>query len=75
MMPPLTESIRYRTQDGEVLDAICRKFYGNERDVTEQVLVANPDLADVGPVLPAGIVITLPRIEKSQPVKETVRLW
>ncbi|MCW4114730.1 tail protein X [Aurantimonas sp. MSK8Z-1] len=50
----------YRTRQGEMLDAICRARYGDESGYVERVLEANPGLADLGPVLPIGTLLTLP---------------
>lgn len=52
----------YQTRDGDVLDAICAGYYGNDNlsvNLTA-VLEANPGLADQGAVYPAGLMITLP---------------
>ena len=62
----------YTCVDGDVLDAICWRFYGRV-DVLWQVLEANPGLAELGAVYPTGLVIKLPEV--GQPVKSTVRLW
>ncbi len=51
----------YRSIDGDMIDAVCRRFYGREAGAVEAVLEANPGLADFGPVLPAGTVVQLPR--------------
>lgn len=63
----------YRTIDGDMLDAICKAELGSEAHVPA-VLEANPHLADLGSVYPAGIVITLPAVV---PVVATgaIRLW
>lgn len=66
----------YLTRDGDVLDAVCSDVYGvtNLSDAVVRVLDANPGLADVGPVLPGGLLITLPVIDTS--VQEsTLTLW
>ena len=67
----------YRTKDGDMLDQICLSFYGQAQGSTEQVLDRNPRLADLGPLLPAGIVVELPEtteisIETQQ---QQIRLW
>lgn len=66
---------KYRTHDGDSVDWICWRAYGrlSERS-TEKVLLANPGLADHGPLLPAGLKITLPYIEQPTPTRR-VRLW
>jgi len=63
----------YRTRDGDMLDQVCKAVYGSEAMVTA-VLDANPHLADLGPVYPAGTVITLPDV--AAPVATgAIRLW
>ena len=64
---------RYRTVDGDVLDAICWRHYGRE-DAVPAVLAANPGLAATAPVLPAGIVVELPDLP-APAVPGVVRLW
>lgn len=63
----------WRTKDGDVLDAVCRATLGSEAYVPA-VLAANPGLAALGPVYPAGVLITLPVLPA--PVETgQVRLW
>lgn len=51
----------WRTSDGDVVDAIARAVYGSEAGgATERLLDANPGLADIGPVLPAGLYVAIP---------------
>jgi len=63
----------FRTRDGDMLDAICKAELGSEAHVPI-VLAANPRLADLGPVYPAGVVIRLPDVAAPAPAP-TVRLW
>ncbi len=67
--------MRYRSRDGDVLDAICQAHYGQQAGTVEAVLTANPGLAGQGPVLPAGIVIVLPSLPASDKTMQTIRLW
>ncbi|WP_193391515.1 tail protein X [Erythrobacter sp. SG61-1L] len=60
---------------GEMLDQIVWRHRGRTAALVEQALELNPGLADLGPVLPAGIAITLPEAASAQPVRETVKLW
>ena len=63
----------YRTIDGDMLDAICKAQLGSESHITA-VLEANPGLAALGPVYPAGVLITLPDV--GAPVAAgLIRLW
>lgn len=65
----------YRTKDGDMLDYICWKHYGQQSGAVEAVLVANPGLADRGPVLPANVVILLPELPKPVVEVQPIRLW
>ncbi len=65
---------KYRCKDGDMLDAICFKYYGSQIGTAEAVLEANPGLAEHGPMLPAGLVIELPDIDAPQ-AEKAVRLW
>lgn len=67
--------MKYRTKDGDVLDAVCAKHYGDGFDQVEAVLAANPGLAAHGPILASGIIIKLPVFEAATKTRETVRLW
>lgn len=64
----------YKTSEGEMLDKLVWNFYGFLRPgMVEQVLEANPHLADVGPRMTAGLVIVMPDITP-EPVRSK-RLW
>jgi len=52
----------YTTLDGDMLDHLCWRHYGQEWDRVEMVLAANPGLAARGPALPAGVEIVLPAV-------------
>ena len=62
-------------QQHDTLDAICYRIYGTTQGVTEQVLAANPGLADLGPLLPHGTPVTLPALPQAAPRAPTVQLW
>lgn len=64
----------YRTRDGDMLDAICKAHLGSEAQVPA-VLELNPGLAALGPVYPAGLVITLPTLVVEPVKRGQVRLW
>jgi len=65
----------YRTKDGDVLDHVCAKHYGDAPYRVEDVLDANPGLATHGPVMPSGLLITLPVAAKGAQERPTIRLW
>lgn len=64
----------YKTVKGDVVDSVAYKFYGSYQDgMVELILNANPHLADYGAVLPAGVSIVLPEINKAP--QSVDRLW
>ncbi|EFB5187741.1 tail protein X [Escherichia albertii] len=67
----------WRTTDGDMLDDICCRHYGitglNQSLAT--VLEANPGLADLGPVYPAGVEIVLPDWSYEPEEQEAFQLW
>lgn len=69
------DELQYQTREGDRLDQICFKRYGSiAGQVVESVYAANPGLADYGPVLPAGLVITLPVLQLAVQVRG-IKLW
>lgn len=60
---------------GDMVDAICRRTYGDESGYAEAVLEANPGLAALGAVLPMGTVVVLPEIEDTISETAVVTLW
>ena len=65
----------YTTIQGEMLDAICRKIYGDESGYVEQVLEANPGLAGLSHRLPIGTKIHLPDLSPTDDSQSVVSLW
>jgi phage tail protein X len=66
---------QYRTREGDMLDAICKAWYGESSRYTEAVLESNPGLADLGAVLPAGVIIELPEFPDLSVKQGSIRLW
>lgn len=66
---------KYRTKDGDTLDAICWAHYGQQAGAVEDVLEANPGLAQVGTIFPAGVLIELPTRNALSQTIQPVRLW
>ncbi len=64
---------QYRTKTGDMLDAICFKYYG-QHGYEPMVLDANPGLSIRNPIYPSGLIIELPEKPTSD-TKATVRLW
>ena len=67
--------MKYRTRDGDVLDAVCARHYGDTPHRVEDVIAANPGLAALGPVLPSGVIIELPEVKDAALERPTIRLW
>lgn len=63
-----------RARQGDTLDAICWRHLGRTAGVTEAALVANPGLAELGPILPHGQLVELPDVAP-QPDRRMVQLW
>ena len=68
-------STTYKTAEGDTLDYICWQFYGQQSGAVERVLLANPGLADFGPVIPANTAITLPELPAPATEVQPIRLW
>lgn len=60
---------------GDTVDAICWRYYGRTAGVTEQVLEANPGLADLGPIIPHGTPVTLPDAAPQAEQRQVLNLW
>ncbi|WP_312382036.1 tail protein X [Stutzerimonas balearica] len=64
-----------RAQQGDTVDAICWRHYGRTAGVVEQILEANPGLADLGPVIPHGTQVLLPEQAVRAEQRRMVNLW
>ncbi|WP_417441905.1 tail protein X [Idiomarina sp.] len=63
-----------RAQQGDTVDVICQRHLRRTAGVTEQTLELNPGLAELGPVIPRGTLITLPEVT-APPRKKMIQLW
>ncbi|EDJ1487034.1 phage tail protein [Salmonella enterica] len=59
---------------GDTVDAICWRYFGATRGVTEEVYRINPGLAEAGPVLNQGQSVILPDVAPAQE-KKLIQLW
>ena len=66
--------ITYITKDGDVLDAICFKYYGTTNGTVEKVLEANRHLAELGAIFSANVKIILPDLIPEEET-ESVKIW
>ena len=65
----------YTTVDGDMVDQLAQRFYGVTAGATEAIYDANRDLAELGPVLSAGVIIVLPDLTSQQQGQQRVQLW
>lgn len=64
----------YVTRQFDELDDICWRYYGRTQQTVEAVMVANPNLAELMPILPEGLQILLPDLPEPS-TSETLRIW
>lgn len=68
--------MRVAALQGDTLDLICWRELGTTVDVVEQAYDLNPSLADAGPVLAEGTIVTLPDVLPAATLtRETINLW
>lgn len=65
----------YVTAEGDMVDLIAYRYYGQHGRNAEAIFAENPGLAARGPVLPAGVPVRLPRITQQIVQKPFRRLW
>ncbi|MFT0892964.1 tail protein X [Pseudochelatococcus sp. G4_1912] len=63
------------TIDGDILDLICWRQYGQHKGTAEAVLAANPGLAAIPQPYKAGVIIILPDILPPDRQQQTISLW
>lgn len=66
--------VQYETKLGDMLDAICYEYYEGRTGALEAVLSANPGIASLGPILPAGLLIDLPDLGEPE-TASAITLW
>ena len=66
--------MQVRSQQNDTVDQLCWRHLGRTEAVVEAMLDINPGLAALGPVLPAGTLVTLPDTPIT-PTQPTVQLW
>lgn len=69
--------MQVRTGQNDTLDLLCWRYLGITAGVVEAALQLNPGLADYGPILPQGILVTLPDATtvSQTDTTETIQLW
>lgn len=61
--------------EGETVDAICWRNLRRTAPAIEQVLRANPNLADHGPFLPRGTPVVFPTSATAPATTPMINLW
>lgn len=74
-MARLSTSIRVEAEAGETVDALVYRVLGKGSPAVEQVLAANPNLADQGNILSAGQAIIIPAAATTPATPPTINLW
>lgn len=68
--------MQVRTHQNDTVDQLCWRHLGQTERVVEATLELNPGLAAAGPILPAGMAITLPDpATMPSAIRPTVNLW
>ena len=68
--------MRVYALQGETLDALCWRVLGRTAGVVEAALIANPGLADLGPLLPHGTAVDLPDpVTRTPDARPLIQLW
>lgn len=67
--------MQVRAHQHDTVDALCWRHLRATRGVVEQTLQLNPGLADHGPFLPHGLLVTLPDPTPQPATVPSVKLW
>ncbi|MDA3922770.1 MAG: tail protein X [Salinisphaera sp.] len=71
----MTTALSYNTREGDTVDLLAWRYYqSTDNRIVERLLVANPGLADYGPILPAGVTVALPELDVPA-TQEGITLW
>lgn len=65
----------YVTVQGDMIDLVAFRAYGHHVGTAEVVLEANPHVAGLEDVLPAGTLLVLPDLPARATPKKKIRLW
>lgn len=68
-------SKRIKSIQNDTIDSICWRYYGRSTGVVEQVLNANPQLDELGVILPIGTDVLLPDLDSPQNIQHSINLW
>lgn len=75
----MAEARKLVARQGDKLDLMLWRDMGLGASEVGRVLRANPGLADLGPILPIGAIVTVPATNTAQQnatrIRATVKLW
>jgi phage tail protein X len=72
----MATGVAVRSVQGDTVDLLCHRYLGStSRGVVEATYTHNPGLADLGPVLPTGTLVTLAAAPQASATAETINLW
>ncbi|QRX80868.1 tail protein X [Glaciimonas sp. PAMC28666] len=64
-----------RAQQYDTLDRLCWRHLAATASVVEAALELNPGLAESGPFIPHGQLVTLPAPSATPAARQTINLW
>lgn len=68
--------MQVHARQGDTLDALCWRHLGTTEGLVERALELNPGLAELGPVLPHGVLVRLPPLPPAGATdRPLVQLW
>jgi phage tail protein X len=67
--------MKVRASQGDTVDSLCWKFYGQTKGMNEIVLEANQGLAGIGAILPVGYEVNMPDSPPQVNSKQIIQLW
>lgn len=68
--------MRVRALQGDTLDLLCHRHLGRTGGLLEQALELNPQLAELGPLLPNGTIVELPEpADAAAEQQPLIQLW
>lgn len=67
--------ITYETTQGDTLDAISYRFFGDTPGALEKLVEANPDILSQPLVLPSGLFVTIPEVTGPSIKRREIDIW
>jgi phage tail protein X len=64
------------SKEGDTISLLAYNYYGSSREMVEEILEANPHLSRQSAILPAGVIITMPKVDvASSTILPSFNLW